>query len=137
MGRNTVPRHIATKDGPHPIDVHVGSRVRLRRTLLVLSQTTLGDALGLTFRQVQKYERGINRISVSKLWKLTQILDVPLSFFFDGVDEDQAGPTPFDRDPLHERETLVFVRAYYRITDPKARHSLFELVKALANTWKE
>ncbi len=110
MGRNTVPRHIATKDGPHPIDIHVGSRVKLRRTLLGLSQTALGDTLGLTFQQVQKYERGINRISASKLWMLTQILDVPVSFFFDGVDEDQAGPTPSDSDPLHKQRD-VGVRA--------------------------
>jgi transcriptional regulator with XRE-family HTH domain len=82
------PCHVAMNDGPHPIDVHVGSRVRLRRTLLGLSQTALGDALGLTFRQVQKYERGKNRISASKLWKLSQILDVPVSFFFDGLAED-------------------------------------------------
>ena len=132
-----MPRHIATKDGPHPIDVHVGSRVRLRRTLAGLSQTALGEALGLTFQQIQKYEHGVNRVSASKLWKLTQVLDVPLSFFFDGVAEDQAGPTPSDSDRLHKRETLEFVRAYYRITDPKARHSLFELVKALAKMGDE
>ena len=132
-----MPRHIAAKDGPHPIDVHVGNCVRVRRTLLGLSQAALGEALGLTFQQVQKYERGINRISASKLWMLTQILDVPVSFFFDDVDEDQAGPTSSDSDPLDKRETLEFVRSYYRITDPKARHSLFELVKALAKMGDE
>ena len=137
MGSNTVPRHIATKDGPHPIDVHVGSRVRLRRTLLGLNQPALGEALGLTFPQIQKYEHGVNRISAGKLWTLAQVLDVPVSFFFDGMAEDQAGPTPSDSDRLHKRETLAFVRAYYRITDPKARLSLFELVKALAKMGKE
>ena len=132
-----MPRRVTTKEGPHPIDVHVGSRVRLRRTLLGLSQPALGEALGLTFQQIQKYERGKNRIGASKLWKLTQALDVPVSFFFEGVVEDQAGPTPFDSDPLYKRETLKFVRAYYRITDPKARRSLFELVKALAKMGDE
>ena len=105
-----MPRHTATKEGPHPIDVHVGSRVRLRRTLLGLSQPALGDTLGVSFQQVQMYERGVNRISAGKLWKLTQVLDVPVSFFFDGVDEDQAGPTPSDSDPLYKPETLEFVR---------------------------
>ncbi len=132
-----MPSHITKKDGPHPIDVHVGSRVRQRRRLLGLSQEKLGEALGLTFQQVQKYERGINRISASKLWMMTQILDVPVSFFFDGVDEDQASPTPSDSDPLQTRETLEFVRAYYRITDPKARHTLFELTKAMAKMGDE
>ena len=132
-----MPRRVTTKEGPHPIDIRVGSRVRLRRTLLGLNQPALGEALGLTFQQIQKYERGVNRISASKLWKLTQVLDVPVSFFFDGVAEDQAGQTPSDIDPLHKPETLAFVRAYYRITDPKARHSLFELVKALAKMGDE
>ncbi len=132
-----MPRHAATKVSPHPIDVHVGSRVRQRRTLLGLSQTALGEALGLTFQQIQKYERGENRIGASNLWKLTQALDVPVSFFFEGVAEDQAGPTPSGSDPLYKRKTLKLVRAYYRITDPKARHSLFELVKALAKMGKE
>ena len=73
---------------PNPIDVHVGSRVRLRRTLLGMSQEKLGDALGLTFQQVQKYERGANRIGSSRLYKLSQILDVPVSFFFDDMPDD-------------------------------------------------
>ncbi len=132
-----MPRYVTTKEGPHPIDVHVGSRVRQRRALLGLNQPALGEALGLTFQQIQKYERGENRIGASNLWKLTQVLDVQVSFFFDGMAEDQAGPTPSDSDRLHKRETLKLVRAYYRITDPKARHSLFELVKALAKMGDE
>jgi len=75
---------------PNPIDIHVGSRVRLRRTLLGMSQEKLGDALGLTFQQVQKYERGANRIGSSRLYKLSQILDVPVSFFFDDMSNDVA-----------------------------------------------
>src|SRR5438067_7912867 len=72
---------------PSPIDVHVGSRIRLRRTLLGLSQEWLGDALGLTFQQVQKYERGVNRVGASRLFDLSRVLDVPISFFFDDLPE--------------------------------------------------
>ena len=133
------------KDGPSPIDVHVGSRVRLRRTLLGMSQEKLGEAIGLTFQQVQKYERGMNRISASKLWKLSNVLDVPVSYFFDdlGVDEDGRAPVSpggeisgtdsLALDPMAKRETLELVRAYYRIGDPGVRKRVFELAKALAN----
>ena len=131
-----MPRHVLAKHGPHPIDVHVGNRVRQRRTQMGMSQAALGEALGLTFQQVQKYEHGVNRISASRLWRLTQVLDVPVSFFFDDAPQDQAGRTPsdsgHDRDVLLKRETLEFVRAYYRITDPNARKRVYELVKALA-----
>src|ERR1700719_3453420 len=72
---------------PSPIDVHVGSRIRLRRTLLGMSQERLGDALGLTFQQVQKYERGMNRVGASRLFDLSRVLDVPISFFFDDLPE--------------------------------------------------
>ncbi|MFQ5958255.1 MAG: helix-turn-helix domain-containing protein [Alphaproteobacteria bacterium] len=127
---------------PNPIDVHVGSRVRLRRTLLGMSQEKLGGALGLTFQQVQKYERGVNRIGSSRLYHLSQILDVPVSFFFDDMPPLETGGAPglregkaepFEKDPLVKRETLELVRAYYRITDPAARKRVFELTKAVAN----
>ncbi len=127
---------------PNPIDIHVGSRVRLRRTLLGMSQEKLGEALGLTFQQVQKYERGVNRIGSSRLFHLSQILDVPVSFFFDDMPPlETGGPPgfregttqPFEKDPLVKRETLELVRAYYRITDPAARKRVFELTKAIAN----
>lgn len=130
---------------PHPIDVHVGSRVRLRRTLLGMSQEKLGEALGLTFQQVQKYERGANRIGSSRLFELSQILDVPVSFFFDdapmategegalrGV-EEQPSDADFDVDPMAKRETLELVRAYYRIADTSVRKRFFELAKSIAN----
>jgi transcriptional regulator with XRE-family HTH domain len=140
---------MATK--PNPIDVHVGKRLRLRRTLLGMSQERLGELLGLTFQQVQKYERGVNRIGSSRLFELGQILDVPVSFFFDDMPEGGASPpggyavpglaedrAPFEHDapgdlPLDKRETLELVRAYYRIPDPAVRKRLFELTKALAN----
>jgi len=129
-------------DGPHPVDIHVGSRIRMRRTLLGLSQEKLGDALGLTFQQVQKYERGANRVGSSRLFEISRILDVPVSFFFEDMTGDvaaaataqQADPTgeSTQRDPLAKRETLELVRAYYRIGDPRVRKRIFELMKAIA-----
>lgn len=129
---------------PNPIDVHVGSRVRLRRTLLGLSQEKLGEAVGLTFQQIQKYERGANRIGASRLYEFSRILDVPVSFFFDDMSERFKGPEPLstggfadqpqpslEPDPLTRRETLELVRAYYRIHDPQVRKRLFELTKSL------
>ncbi len=132
---------------PSPIDVHVGSRIRLRRTLLGMSQERLGESLGLTFQQVQKYERGVNRVGASRLFDLSRVLDVPISFFFDdmpdalsasygvqghkrlgGLAESQEG---FADDTLNRRETLELVRAYYRITDPAVRKRVFELIKSM------
>ena len=136
-------------DKPNPIDVHVGRRLRLRRTLLGMSQERLGQLLGLTFQQIQKYERGVNRIGSSRLYELGQILDVPISFFFDDMAQDGGAPDllapGLAEDPagfafddarelqLDKRETLELVRAYNRIPDPAVRKRLFELTKALAN----
>lgn len=133
---------------PNPIDIHVGSRVRLRRTLLGMSQEKLGEAVGLTFQQIQKYERGANRIGASRLYELSRILDVPVSFFFDDMPEDikaseqgraamgleDQGQVAFEPDPLGKRETLELVRAYYRISEPSVRKRLFELTKSLGRT---
>lgn len=129
---------------PSPVDIHVGSRVRLRRTLLGLSQEKLGEAVGLTFQQIQKYERGANRIGASRLFEFSRILDVPVSFFFDDMSDRVAGTdgaaaagmadqpqAPMEPDPLTRRETLELVRAYYRISDPQIRKRLFELTKSL------
>jgi len=136
-----------TPDGkPNPIDTHVGARVRLRRTLLGMSQEKLGEAIGLTFQQVQKYERGANRIGASRPFDLSRVLDVPVAFFYDDMAEDVppcspvqllAGATPpahsdCDPDPLTKRETLELVRAYYRITDSRSRTAIFNLAKAMA-----
>jgi len=140
---------------PSPIDIHVGSRVRLRRTLLGMSQERLGDALGLTFQQVQKYERGVNRVGASRLFDLSRVLDVPISFFFDDMPEPLAGVYggqtsgvggrrtyafaeaqesfgPGADDAMNRRETLDLVRAYYRITDSAVRKRVLDLVKSLA-----
>jgi transcriptional regulator with XRE-family HTH domain len=126
-------------DKPNPVDVHVGSRVRLRRTLLGMSQEKLGDALGLTFQQVQKYERGANRVGASRLYDLSRVLDVPVSYFFDEFTEQRPGsgasePTvdPYPPTPIMKRETLELVRAYLRIADPQIKRRVFELTKALA-----
>ena len=134
--------------GPNPVDVHVGRRVRLRRTLLGMSQEKLGEAIGLTFQQVQKYERGANRIGSSRLFDLSQVLDVPVGYFFEDMSEEVAASSParqrggwsdkeqrnFEqgRDSMAKRETLELVRAYYKITDEAVRSRLFEFTKALA-----
>lgn len=94
------------KKGPNPVDVHVGRRVRIRRVLCGLSQTALADQLGLTFQQLQKYESGANRISASRLWQIAQILDVPISWFFMGIDDDTDKLEEFRT----KRETLELVR---------------------------
>ena len=133
----------ASQGNPNPIDVHVGSRVRLRRTLLGMSQEKLGDAIGLTFQQVQKYERGANRVGASRLFDLSRVLDVPVSFFFEDMvpavqPEPRGGlaeaPERYDADPMLKRETLELVRAYYKIPDPHIRRRLFDLAKALAKS---
>jgi transcriptional regulator with XRE-family HTH domain len=129
---------------PNPIDVHVGHRLRLRRTLLGLSQQKVGEALGLTFQQVQKYERGANRIGASRLWDLSGVLDCPISFFFDEMNEDSGADTQGratastgergenrDEDPMNRRETLELVRAYYRINGDQVRKRIYELTKSL------
>jgi transcriptional regulator with XRE-family HTH domain len=132
----------------HPVDIHVGSRMRQRRTLLGMSQAKVGDAVGLTFQQIQKYERGSNRIGSSRLFEFAKVLDVPVSYFFDEMPSNalvgrpmsgRGGKgfgepgTPFgqDKDPLIKRETLELVRAYYKIRESRLRKRLFEMVKAV------
>ena len=162
LGDEPLPRLGAAAEGigeraeresrPSPIDVHVGSRIRLRRTLLGMSQERLGEALGLTFQQVQKYERGVNRVGASRLFDLSRVLDVPISFFFDDMPEASAqqaasvggglsGRRSFGfsdqqdgfggDDVFNRRETVELVRAYYRITDPNQRKSVFNLIKSM------
>ncbi len=129
---------------PNPVDVHVGARLRVRRTLLGMSQTTVGDAIGLTFQQMQKYERGANRISASRLFDLSRVLHVPVEYFFDDMPAAVAASSPatekrgrakkppsYEPDPMAKRETLGLVRGYYKIRDPQIRKRLYELAKAL------
>ena len=129
---------------PNPIDVHVGTRLRVRRKLLGMNQTNLGDAIGLTYQQVQKYERGANRISASRLFDLSRLFDVPIQFFFDDMPKavavsslatkkrGKAKKLPsYESNPMATRETLELVRAYYKIKDAEIRKRLYELTKAI------
>jgi len=129
---------------PRPIDGHVGGRVKLRRMMLGLSQHALARSLGVTFQQLQKNERGTNRIASSRLFDLSLALDVPIQFFFDEMPAEMAvtasgRSTGFARadaadapDPLAKRETLELVRAFYRIKSPSVRQRVYGLAKALA-----
>lgn len=129
---------------PNPIDVHVGSRVRLRRMLLGISQEKLGERLGLTFQQVQKYEKGVNRIGASRLFDLSTVLAVPISFFYEDAPAAEARVQPipgFAEAPsstdssilefLSTREGLELNKAFARIQDVKTRRAVLELVRAL------
>ena len=122
-----------------PVDSHVGSRLRLRRTLLGMSQERLGNSVGLTFQQIQKYERGLNRIGSSRLYQFCKVLGVPVSFLFDEMPCD-TGSQPFSASQVQQdsydedmsrRETLELVRAYYRIDNRNTRKRIYELVKAI------
>ncbi len=125
---------------PDPIDIHVGARVRARRNQFGMSQKKLGEALNLTFQHVQKCEKGTNRIGASRLYQLSKVLDVPISYFFDDMPAEISGKrapgfakgTAFEGDPLAKLETLRLVRAYYRIPNPHLRNQVRKLVKALA-----
>ena len=133
----------------HAVDVHVGTRLRQRRTLLGMSQTKLGGSVDLTFQQIQKYERGSNRMGSSRLFEFAKVLDVPVSYFFDempakaqaakpapgrGRNGFSEAATPFaaEKDPLIKRETLELVRAYYKIRAPGVRGGVAKMIKALA-----
>jgi transcriptional regulator with XRE-family HTH domain len=135
----------------HAVDIHVGARLRQRRTLLGMSQTKLGDSVALTFQQIQKYERGSNRMGSSRLFEFARVLDVPVSYFFDEMPASaqsakpaagrgrkgfgEAGPAfvpEREKDPLIKRETLELVRAYYKIRAPGVRGGVAKMIKALA-----
>jgi transcriptional regulator with XRE-family HTH domain len=126
-------------DTPHPVDIHVGSRVRLRRIELGISQEKLAAELGLTFQQVQKYERAANRISASRLFHMGKLLDVKVSFFYDGY-SDAGAPSGFAEPPaeafqsdlLQRRDTIELVNAFYAIDNPTLRRQLLDLAKGLA-----
>jgi transcriptional regulator with XRE-family HTH domain len=131
------------------IDMHVGKRIRLRRTLLGMSQEQLGSELDITFQQVQKYERGANRVSASRLWDISQILDSPINYFFDDMSENTMRSLPRrvsrgaddvdlsdeqTKDPMARRETLELVRTYYSIKTPLVRKRVSDMVKSIAVT---
>jgi transcriptional regulator with XRE-family HTH domain len=129
------------RKAPNPIDKHVGSRVRLRRMMLTMSQEKLGTALGLTFQQVQKYEKGTNRIGASRLQQMSQILQVPVSFFFEGApgpsgrpDGVAEAPSPaYVSDFLATSEGLALTKAFSRIKDVKLRRRIVDLVEEIAS----
>jgi transcriptional regulator with XRE-family HTH domain len=129
------------KKKPNPIDTHVGSRIRLRRNMIGMSQEKLGELLGITFQQVQKYEKGSNRVGASRLQAISSILSVPVSFFFEDAPGQEAGAagfaeenaTTFVVDFLNSPEGLQLNRAFVRIGDPKVRRRIVELVKSLAD----
>ncbi len=132
---------IVNKKKPNPIDIHVGSRIRLRRTMLGMSQEKLGDSLGITFQQIQKYEKGTNRVGASRLQNISSILNVPVSFFFEDAPGDpstgqpgmsEASSSNYVVDFLSSSEGLQLNRAFVKIEDPKVRRKLVDLVKALA-----
>jgi transcriptional regulator with XRE-family HTH domain len=130
----------AAKKAPNPIDKHVGSRVRMRRMMLAMSQEKLGDALGLTFQQVQKYEKGTNRIGASRLQQISHILQVPVAFFFEGApnlhasgDGAKEAPSPaYVSDFLATSEGLSLTKAFMRIKEPKLRRRIVDLVEEIA-----
>lgn len=128
---------------PNPVDAHVGARVRLRRMLLGMSQEKLAEQLGLTFQQVQKYEKGVNRIGASRLFDLAHVLGVPIQFFYEDLVDGGAanasspgfaerGPEAFVVDFLATREGLELNKAFVRIEDARVRRSIIELVRSLA-----
>jgi transcriptional regulator with XRE-family HTH domain len=138
---------MASKGFPNPIDVHVGARIRLRRTLLGISQSALAETIGLTFQQVQKYEKGTNRVSSSRLVDLANALNVEVSHFFQEMSAEVEQQTPSmlmdtkklpriddEKDPMVKRETLELVRAYYKIQDSEVRKRLAELTKMIAKS---
>lgn len=130
------------KKKPNPIDVHVGSRIRLRRNMLGFSQEKLGENLGITFQQIQKYEKGTNRVGASRLQAISTILSAPVSFFFeDAPGSGEAGQGGFAEendatyvvDFLNSNEGVQLTRAFTRISDPKVRRKIIDLVKSLAD----
>jgi transcriptional regulator with XRE-family HTH domain len=123
----------------HPVDVHVGKRVRHRRWMVGMTQQQLGDIVGIKFQQIQKYETGMNRISASRLWDIAQALDVSISFFFEGFEGEDSGHTtatpatmPERGDLLADKEALELVRSYYSIPEAQRRR-LFDLARVLSD----
>lgn len=128
---------------PHPVDIHVGRRLRQKRTFLGLSQDAVGKKIGVTFQQIQKYERGINRMGASRLYDFAKALGVQVSYFFEGfgdyVNDDAASvgmaepnAQAFEHDNMNNRETLEVMRAYYKIKNPALRKRVVELIKAMS-----
>jgi len=140
----------AKEYGPDPVDVHVGKRLRLRRTLMGYSQEQLAAAVGVTFQQIQKYERGSNRVSASRLYDIARVLNVPISFFFEDISDDvttqrptqnlpeqaglalaEAAAPAYEVDEMSKSETLELVRAYWRLPHSDMRKHVLDLLKTM------
>jgi len=128
----------------HPIDIHVGKKIRLRRIVLGLSQAELGSKIGVTFQQIQKYERGANRVGSSRLYDLSQVLSVQINFFFEGLNDlpsllgdvtisglAEKTTSGFTNEDIDSKETVTLVKAYYKIEDPAVRKKVLGLIKAV------
>ena len=148
MKQNKSLRGRIEDNEPNPVDVHVGKRIRLRRTILHITQQQMAEMLGLTFQQVQKYEKGMNRVGASRLWDISRVLEVPMGFFFEDMDETVALKSPrmlsgnvgdfsvhdsFE-DPMKKAETLELIRAYYKIPNRAVAKNLFDLIVALSKS---
>lgn len=144
--RKKTARGKAPDGSPNPVDIHVGRRMRLRRTLIGLSQEKLAEALGVTFQQVQKYERGYNRIGASRLWDICTILDIPVGYLFEDMDKETEKRSPRlidtvnfseekvspDFDLMDKKETLDLIRSYYGITNPEVAKIVRTLLRSLS-----
>ena len=129
---------------PNPVDIHVGTRVRLRRQVLKMSQEKLGDELGVTFQQVQKYERGANRVGASRLWKLSQVLTVPVNFFFEGLGDEfpmdgfaEGEQRPLVYDFINSSDGVALAMAVSKIKSRPVRRRILELARSLAGDEEE
>ena len=127
-------RRTVTVDGPDPIDQHVGGQLRLRRAQAGMTQTELGAKVGLSFQAVQKYETGENRISASRLYQLARILEVPMSYFFDGLDQNGRSEEVAGAADLTRKEASMVLGAYYGIKDPRLRSALLLIMSRIAGT---
>jgi transcriptional regulator with XRE-family HTH domain len=122
-------------DGPHPVDRHVGVRIRMRRKELGVSQERLAESLGITFQQVQKYERGANRVSASKLWEIASALKTPVAYFYDGLGDQEAAAAQRDaaQEFMLSSEGIELMSTFPRIAEPMVRRKIVELVRVVAD----
>lgn len=155
LAKKRGPGRISTSGSPNPVDVHVGNRIRLRRTLLGYSQQFMARKLGLTFQQIQKYEKGCNRVGASRLWDISKVLNVSMDFFFEDMDKEIEAQSPMMQtlldfenctmfsenidgletaDPMNKKETIELVKAYYRIPNRKVARNMYDLMIKLSKS---
>jgi len=117
----------------HPVDAHVGKRIRHRRWMAGMTQQQLADRVGIKFQQIQKYETGMNRVSASRLWDIAEVLSVPINFFFEGLDDSRQAARAIEGDMMADKEALELVRSYYAIPEAQ-RKRLFDLARVLSDS---